>query len=173
MHSSLFPSPRHDHDACIAAGLARAEEICRGRKEQLTENRRQVLELLLSEHRLAGAYDILKRFKWKGRKPAPVQIYRALSFLETMGLVHRIASRNAYVACSNQSEGHGTVLLVCSQCGLVAEPGAAAVRRTVSQLADTSGFEVQTHTLEVIGRCPDCVTEADNQAGQKGDARLE
>ena len=155
--SSLFPAPRHDHDACIAEGLARAEEICRGRRERLTENRRQVLELLLAEHRPAGAYDILERFDWQGRRPAPAQIYRALSFLETMGLAHRIASRNAYVACSGPREGHGTVFLVCEQCGTAAEPSAAGLGRTVHELAGAWGFELRAHTLEVVGRCPECV----------------
>ena len=159
--SSPFPAPRHDHDACIKEGLARAEETCRGRRERLTENRRQVLELLLAEHRPAGAYDILARFDWKGRRPAPAQIYRALSFLETMGLVHRIASRNAYVACSGPGEGHGTVFLVCEQCGMVAEPDAANLARSVNELADTLGFARRTHTLEVMGRCPECVTSRD------------
>ena len=109
----LFPTRRHDHETCVAEGLARAETICRDRRARFTENRRQVLELLLAQHRPTGAYEILQRFDWQGRRPAPAQIYRALAFLETMGLVHRIASRNAYVACSGQGEGHGTVFLVC------------------------------------------------------------
>lgn len=153
----LFPTRRHDHDACIAKGLARAERVCQGRGARLTDNRRQVLELLLAEHRPAGAYDILERFDWKGRRPAPAQIYRALSFLETMGLVHRIASRNAYVACSGQGEGHGTVFMVCERCGMVAEPSAARLERTVHELAGASGFELRSHTLEVAGWCPECI----------------
>ena len=154
--SSPFPLSSHDHGVCVADGLARAEAVCRGQRERLTDNRRQVLELLLAEHRLAGAYEILERFDWKGRKPAPAQIYRALSFLEGMGLVHRIASRNAYVACSSQVEGHGTVLLFCEQCGIVAEPDAVGLRRTVEEMAGQSGFELRSHVLEVMGRCPDC-----------------
>ena len=153
---SPFPAPRHDHGRCIADGLARAEVVCRDRRERFTENRRSVLELLLAEHRPIGAYEILERFDWKGRRPAPTQIYRALAFLEAMGLVHRIASRNAYVACSGPSEGHGTVFLVCEQCGRVAEPDAAALGRTVHDLAGASGFELRTHFLEVTGRCPEC-----------------
>lgn len=159
--SSLFPARRHDHDVCITEGLARAEETCRGRQERLTANRRQVLKLLLADHRPAGAYDILARFDWKGRRPAPAQIYRALSFLETMGLVHRIASRNAYVACNGPREGHGTVFLVCEQCGMVAEPDAADLARSVNELADTLGFAQRTHTLEVMGRCPECMSSGD------------
>lgn len=159
--SSLFPSSHHDHGRCIAAGLARAEKVCRGQQERLTDNRRQVLELLLAEHRLAGAYEILERFDWKGRKPAPAQIYRALAFLETMGLVHRIASRNAYVACSSQGEGHGTVLLVCEKCGIVAEPSMDSLSGTVQELTAEAGFELHSHVLEVMGRCPDCVEATD------------
>ena len=160
---SPFPARAHDHDACIAEGIARAEAVCRERHERFTENRRAVLELLLAEHQPVGAYDILERFDWKGRRPAPAQIYRALSFLETLGLVHRIASRNAYVACSGETyEGHGTVFLVCGQCGAVAEPNGAGIGKAVRDLADASAFEVHAHLLEATGLCPDCQrTETD------------
>ncbi len=120
-----------------------------------------MLELLLAEHRLAGAYEILERFDWQGRKPAPAQIYRALSFLEGMGLVHHVASRNAYVACCWQEEAHGSALLICDGCGLVAEPTADGLRRTVQELAGQSGFKVTSPVLEVIGRCPECLETAD------------
>ncbi len=158
--SSPFPAPRHDHGVCISEGLARAEATCEDRGERLTENRRAVLELLLAEHRPVGAYRIVERFDWKGRRPAPTQIYRALAFLETLGLVHRIASRNAYVACSGPGEGHGTVFLVCEQCGAVAEPSAAGLGRTVHDLAGVSGFELHAHVLEVTGLCPECRSAA-------------
>ena len=154
--ASPFPGPRHDHLACITDGLARAESLCRDRSERFTENRRAVLELLLAEHRPIGAYEILERFDWKGRRPAPAQIYRALAFLEALGLVHRIASRNAYIACSGPGESHGTVFLVCEQCGTVAEPSAAGLGETVLELAGSSGFELRTHVLEATGRCPEC-----------------
>ncbi len=156
VESSPFPGQRHDHEACISRGLAFAEEICRARRVRLTENRRAVLELLLAEHQPVGAYEILERFDWKGRRPAPAQIYRALSFLETLGLVHRIASRNAYIACSGPVEGHGTVFLVCTECRTVAEPSAVGVGRSVRELADVSGFELHTQLVEATGLCPEC-----------------
>ena len=154
--SSPFPARRHDHGACIAEGLARAEAVCRERGERLTENRRAVLELLLAEHRPVGAYEIVERFDWKRRRPAPAQIYRALSFLEAAGLAHRIASRNAYVACSGSKEGHGTVFLVCRSCGTVAEPNGGAVGLAVRELAAASGFALHAHALEMTGLCPEC-----------------
>ena len=152
-----FPPRRHDHAACIAAGLARAEEACRLGRERLTENRRAVLEILLAGHRPLGAYEIVERFDWRGRRPAPAQIYRALSFLESLGLVHRIESRNAYVACSRPGEEHGTAFLVCERCEAVAEVDGVRLGRVVHDLAGASGFELRTHVLEAVGRCPECV----------------
>ncbi len=156
VESPLFPAQRHDHNACISEGIARAEEVCQDRQERFTENRRAVLEILLAKHQPTGAYEIVERFDWKDRRPAPAQIYRALSFLEALGLVHRIASRNAYIACSGPGAGHGTVFLVCEQCGAVAEPSAAGLRRTVHALAGAFEFEVHAHMLEVTGRCQEC-----------------
>ena len=153
---SPFPGSRHDHLACISAGIARAESICRDRNERFTENRRAVLKLLLAEHRPIGAYEILERFEWRDRRPAPAQIYRALAFLEDLGLIHRIASRNAYIACSDPGEEHGTVFLVCDQCGTVAEPSSAGLEETVHDLAEDAGFELHAHVLEATGRCPEC-----------------
>ena len=48
----------------------------------------------LRDHRAAG--------RQNGR-PAPITVYRALDFLRENGLVHRIESRNAFVACVPQS----------------------------------------------------------------------
>jgi len=153
---SPFPDPRHDHLACISEGIARAESICRDRNERFTENRKAVLKLLLAEHRPIGAYEILELFDWRDRRPAPAQIYRALAFLEDLGLIHRIASRNAYIACSDPGEEHGAVFLVCDHCGTVAEPNAAGLEETVHGLAKAAGFELHAHVLEATGRCPEC-----------------
>jgi Fe2+ or Zn2+ uptake regulation protein/acyl-CoA thioesterase FadM len=57
-----------------------------------------VLELLITQHAPAKAYDLLPLLD--GDKTAkPPTIYRALDFLVRMGLAHRIESLNAFVAC--------------------------------------------------------------------------
>ena len=153
---SPFPKRQHDHDACIHAGMVYAEAACHERKERFTENRRAVLRLLLTGHRPLGAYEIMERFDWKGRRPAPAQIYRALAFLESLGLIHRIASRNAYLACSRPGKHHGTVFLVCEQCEMVAELEDAQMQTAIGELAELSGFEPHTHVIEATGLCPEC-----------------
>ena len=44
-------------------------------------------------------------------------VYRALSFLEQMGLIHRIESLNAFVACDTHDHKHTAGFLLCECCG--------------------------------------------------------
>lgn len=164
--ADLFPGPGHDHERFVVSGLARADRICRERGARLTKNRRAVLELVLAEHGLVGAYDIMNRFEWNGRRPAPAQIYRALSFLESMGLVHRIASRDAYIACRCTEEMHGTLFLLCEGCGAVAEPNGASLQSSVHAVAEACGFALRTHTAELVGLCPACAKGNDDPGAE-------
>ena len=67
--------------------------------------RRQVLEALLASHKPLGAYEIMDRLGSK-RRPAPISVYRALDFWRENGLVHRIESRNSFVACVHSHAGN-------------------------------------------------------------------
>ena len=97
-----FPTPDHDHARCSADVLSHAETLCRQRKQRLTPMRRQVLNALAASHRPIGAYEIMERVAADGTRPAPITVYRALDFLIEQGLVHRIESRNAFLACAHR-----------------------------------------------------------------------
>src|SRR5947209_8044476 len=101
--SGAFPAPDHDHVRCSDDAMAIAEAHCRQHGQRLTPIRRKVLAALLASHRPLGAYDIIAEMVPKGAPKrallAPITAYRALEFLRENGLVHRIASRNAFVAC--------------------------------------------------------------------------
>ena len=152
-----FPAAGHDHRACADEALARADEACGA---QLTDNRRAVLRLLLQSHRPLGAYELVKRFDWGGRRPAPAQIYRALRFLESLGLAHRIASRNAYLACYAAPGECAQAFLVCERCGAVAECAGGALEQAARALARAARFEFRASAVEISGRCPDCAAAA-------------
>src|SRR5215472_4772220 len=99
--ASVFPAPDHDHARCSADAMAHAEALCTERGERLTPMRRRVLETLAASHRPLGAYEIIDRLADSAPRPAPITVYRALDFLLANGLVHRIESRNAFIACIN------------------------------------------------------------------------
>ncbi len=137
--------------------LAEAEASCRARGARLTPMRREVLEALYATHRPLGAYDIAEALPRDGRRLAPISIYRALDFLMEQGLVHRLATRNAFIACPH---GHGAgdlvAFLICETCGGVDEMSSSGVAVAISDLLAEEGFEPQLQVLEISGRCAHC-----------------
>ena len=157
MTQPIFHAPDHDHDRCTADALKHAETLCAERSQRLTPTRRRVLEVLLESHRPLGAYEIMDRVAAGGGRPAPITIYRALDFLRDNGLVHRIESRNAFVACvNNHTSGDLVVFLICERCGTVGEASSSEVASTVKSAADAVGFTPKSPVIEVSGICTHC-----------------
>jgi Fur family transcriptional regulator, zinc uptake regulator len=143
-----------DAKGAVAAALA----LCRRNKISLTSGRRRILEILAREGRPLGAYEMIDRVaQATGKRPAPISIYRALDFLLENSLIHRLASRNAYLACGH---GHAAqepiVFLICEVCGEVVETTSAAMRGALGELAADAKFLPRAQIMEVAGRCRTC-----------------
>jgi Fur family transcriptional regulator, zinc uptake regulator len=152
----VFPTPDHDHARCTSAALAHAEELCAARAQRLTPIRRHVLEALLASHRPLGAYEIIEQMADDGR-PAPITVYRALDFLRDNGLVHRIESRSAFVACVHDHSGEDpAVFLICERCGAVGEAPGGGVAQAVKASARAAGFAPKSPVIEIAGVCSHC-----------------
>ena len=157
MGRAIFPAPDHDHGRCTSAAIAHAEAHCAARAQRLTPLRRQVLETLLESHNPLGAYEIIDRIAGKNARPAPITVYRALDFLRDNGLVHRIESRNAFVACAhNHSGGDLVVFLICERCGAVGEGPGGAVAEALKTAARAAGFAPKNPLIEIVGICSHC-----------------
>jgi Fur family transcriptional regulator, zinc uptake regulator len=152
-----FPAPDHDHERCAADGLSHAERICSERAQKLTPIRRHVLQALLASHKPLGAYEIIDALAQQMPRPAPITVYRSLDFLMANGLVHRIESRNAYLACAHGHDAAALVaFLICDRCGSVGEIPAAAVAQSLNAAARTSGFAPKLSVVEITGTCAHC-----------------
>jgi Fur family transcriptional regulator, zinc uptake regulator len=154
-----FPPPDHDHERCASDALMRAEAICAERRERLTPMRRRVLEALLASHAPLGAYELIDRLSVRGARLAPITVYRALDFLRAQGLVHRIESRNAFIACvASHGSGEPVVFLICERCGAVGEAASAAVAATIKSASHAAGFTPNMPVIEISGVCAHCKT---------------
>lgn len=145
------PGKVHDHSHCEGHGTN-----LRGVK--LTPGRQAILDMLCAAGQPLGAYDMIDRLAATGKKrAAPVTIYRALDYLVENGLVHRLASRNAFLACSHRHEaGEPLVFLICDRCGSVAEHSSTAIRDDLEKLAREAGFIRRTQIIEMAGVCAKC-----------------
>ncbi|MCV6587709.1 MAG: transcriptional repressor [Marinobacterium sp.] len=155
-HQSIAYHPEHNHSHCIEQALAQARELCKARKQRLTAIRELVLRLIWQSHQPLGAYDLLPALAEAGFNSAPPTVYRALDFLQTQGLVHRIASLNAFVGCPSPEHAHDGCFLICENCRTVVELDAGSIINQVQTEAQALGFAVRQQTIEISGLCPNC-----------------
>ena len=158
-----FPAPDHDHGRCTADALMHAERVCKARAQKLTPIRRQVLQALLSSHRPLGAYEVIDDLAKSMQRPAPITVYRALEFLMANGLVHRIESRNAFLACAHDHDAAAMVaFLICERCGSVGEIPAVPVAQSLNSAARATGFAPILSVVEITGTCAHCQSASSN-----------
>ncbi len=150
-----FRCQKTDHQSCVNDALARAEVLCKQQKQRFTLIRQRVLELVWRQHKPIGAYEVLEHLQESGRT-APPTVYRALDFLQKMGLVHRIASLNAYVGCVHPGEPHDGQFLICKSCHALAELNAPEINAAIKQSARDSDFKPVRQMVEIMGLCPEC-----------------
>lgn len=148
----------HNHATCIRDALTAAEARCAADGVRLTPIRRRVLEILLEAHTALGAYDVLARLNDEGLGSKPPVAYRALQFLVTQGLAHRIEALNAFVACTHPETAHDPAFMICRSCGTVAEADVQSAM--LGTTARQSGFVIEQTVIEAQGLCPDCVSPA-------------
>ncbi|WP_163272415.1 Fur family transcriptional regulator [Chelativorans alearense] len=123
----------------------------------LTKNQTLVLKTLDKAEAPLSAYTILDRLRDDGFR-APLQVYRALGKLQEFGLVHRLESINAFVACC-QPHGHRhemTAFAICRTCGKVDEFSDTAVEERLGEWVRAHRFKPAKTTIEISGDCADC-----------------
>ena len=125
----------------------------------LTKNQTLVMNALSNADGPLSAYSILDELRDQGLR-APLQVYRALDKLVEFGLVHRLESLNAFVACQHPSCGgqkQETVLFtICEKCGKVQELVNDRLVQTINDLASEIEFSLRESVIELRGMCADC-----------------
>lgn len=140
----------------IRSLIDQAELQCRQRGVRFTPIRRRVLEMVAAADGGLKAYDLLDRLAVEHAAARAPTVYRALDFLIEQGLVHRIESLNAYVACPCPEHAHGFQLLICRDCGSVEELHLDDVNAQLVNHAHRLGFRVERQTIELLGVCEEC-----------------
>ncbi|THD03871.1 hypothetical protein B1810_07800 [Panacagrimonas perspica] len=140
-----------------AAARRVAEEACAKAGERLTAARTQAYAELLAQTRPISAYELLALMEQKeGRKLAPLTAYRQLDFLVRVGLVHKLPSAQAYVACKHLDHPHDSLYLVCSSCGKADELESDSLADLLSKAARSRGFKPEKPIVEIPGLCQTC-----------------
>ena len=129
------------------------------KKETLTKNQEIVLNLLEKSSEPLKAYSILFNLSKQGVK-APLQVYRALDKLIEIGKVHKIESKNAFVACinSNCAANSNAAFTICESCDVVSEiHNNEEILKNFNYLANQEKSKLNRYNLELYITCKNCL----------------
>ncbi len=123
-----------------------------------TDGRRQIVDVLVGAVHPASFAELSGLLPHLPRSSA----YRHLMVLEGAGIIRRIAATDGiarFELAEELAEHHHHLL--CTSCGRVFDvtPSASfelTVARLVDELSDRFGFNVVSHSLDVVGSCADC-----------------
>ena len=127
------------------------------KENNLTKNQQIIFDLIDKSPEPLKAYSILFNVQKKGIK-APLQVYRALDKLVEMGKIHKIESRNAFIACQNSScqVSKATAFSICEMCEKITEISSSSLSKYLANFKDKDGMKYGKYNLEFFGLCKKC-----------------
>ena len=127
------------------------------KEEFLSKNQQIIFDFIEKAKEPLKAYSILFNVQKKGIK-APLQVYRALDKLVELGKIHKIESRNAFIACQNSScqISKATAFSICESCENVSEISNSKLSKYLSNFVDETGMKFSKYNLEFFGLCKKC-----------------
>jgi Fur family zinc uptake transcriptional regulator len=127
------------------------------KENNLSKNQKIIFNLIHKSSEPLKAYTILFNVQKKGIK-APPQVYRALDKLVEIGKIHKIESKNAFVACRNSDceISKATAFSICESCEVVDEISDVKLSKYLSNFNHKKGMKFKRFNLEFFGLCQKC-----------------
>lgn len=149
----------HTHLNCTGdnrlEALATAERLCTENGGRFTPIRERVYDVILQSDKPVKAYDIIEQLADIGSAKPPT-VYRAIDFWMELGLLHKIESLNAYVACGHMDHEHRAIFLICERCESVNELHADGEIASLLNAAKGQAFATKGVVVEMTGLCGVC-----------------
>ena len=126
-------------------------------EKNLSKNQKIIFDLIHKSSEPLKAYTILFNVQKKGIK-APPQVYRALDKLVEIGKIHKIESKNAFVACRNSDceISKATAFSICESCEVVDEISDVKLSKYLLNFNHKKGMKFKRFNLEFFGLCKKC-----------------
>ena len=127
------------------------------KENNLSKNQQIIFDLIDRSPEPLKAYTILYNVQKKGIN-APPQVYRALDKLVEIGKIHKIESKNAFVACKNSDceISKATAFSIFESCEVVDEISDVKLSKYLSSFNHKKGMKFKRFNLEFFGLCKKC-----------------
>ena len=133
----------------------RAEAALRRHGGRITRARRALLEAIEGSSRPLGPRELQTLLARSGVRMDRVSVYRNLTALLKLGLLHRVVGSSAVRPCaSRQRRCHHAI--VCTGCGSAREFHSEVLERALGDIRRATRYRIQEHVLELRGLCERC-----------------
>ncbi|HBM91086.1 MAG TPA: transcriptional repressor [Rhodospirillaceae bacterium] len=126
---------------------------------------RRILTLLRRAKKPLSAYTLLDQLRPEGVRSPPT-VYRALDRLLACGVVHRLESLNAFMACAYHADdgakGHLSAFAICATCGRAWEIHDPTLARTIKKIGKKFFTQPDQEVIEISGLCASCEKKQKN-----------
>lgn len=129
------------------------EELHQNRRK-LTPQRQAVLDIIAQAKRHLTPIEVHRKAKARYPRLGLTTVYRTLDLLVDLGYIQRVhlaQGCHSYAALAPNSHH-----LLCTICGQVVEFPCGEIEPLIQSLQTQTGYEIEVHMLELMGRCPGC-----------------
>lgn len=131
--------------------LNETEALLEGEGHRVTSTRRAILKAIAESETPLTIEEIGDEVPDIGR----ATVFRTVKLLQELGVICRVQLENRgirYVVSTSSHHHH----LVCSECGGVTEFNSPQLDQAIHEEAEAADFELNSHTVELYGRCRAC-----------------
>jgi Fur family ferric uptake transcriptional regulator len=119
--------------------------------------RSAVVEVVGQEGGCLSAEEVRERVRAAGKRVGAASVYRALSVLSELRLLHSVSMPGAPVRYELVLPGgHHHHHIVCDRCGTTASFQDPALEAAIERLGERVAYTVGSHDVTLRGTCPRC-----------------
>lgn len=121
---------------------------------RLTSPRRAVLDTMRGLGNHFTADEVLHASPEVGR----ATVFRTMKLMRELGVICQVVldGGNAVYQLADEDRTDHHHHVICTECGRVAELASDGLEGELERVATATGFDIDTHRLELYGRCANC-----------------
>ena len=121
-----------------------------------TRQRDVILDFFLSAKSHMSVEELYRKLRDRHPNIGYATVCRTLKLFAQSGIAHEIRFGDGQTRYEHLAEGQHHDHLVCTACGTIAEFENKTIEKLQTDVADSQGFLIHSHKLELYGLCAKC-----------------
>ena len=121
-----------------------------------TQQREVILDFFLSSHQHRSIEELYRELRAQHPNIGYATVCRTLKLFAGSGIAREIHIGDGQTRYEHIVDGEHHDHLVCTRCGKIAEFENKTIEKLQAAVADSHGFLIESHKLELYGLCAKC-----------------